>query len=100
MSQPLVSILLPAYNAENFITEAITSITDQTYSNLEIIVIDDGSTDATENKIKLIKDKRVKLIKNETNKNHILFSKQLNKELNKDKSCPLSSQRFQRLFLR
>lgn len=67
MKEPLVSILLPAYNAENFIVKAITSITEQSYSNLEIIVINDGSTDATEEKINSINDDRIKLIRNEVN---------------------------------
>ncbi|MEO6589403.1 MAG: glycosyltransferase family A protein, partial [Pyrinomonadaceae bacterium] len=40
-----VSIIIPAYNAENFIAEALESIFGQTYKNFEVIVIDDGSTD-------------------------------------------------------
>ena len=64
---PLVSILLPAYNAEKFIIEAINSITNQTYNNLEIIVINDGSTDTTEEKVNNINDDRIKLINNEFN---------------------------------
>lgn len=42
-----VSIIVPAYNAEQYIEDCIRSIQNQTYSNIEIIVIDDGSTDAT-----------------------------------------------------
>lgn len=44
---PLVSIIIPAYNAEKFITEAIDSSVNQTWPNKEIIVIDDGSSDNT-----------------------------------------------------
>lgn len=44
---PLVSILIPAYNAEQWISDAIQSALNQTWRNVEIIVIDDGSTDAT-----------------------------------------------------
>jgi glycosyltransferase involved in cell wall biosynthesis len=44
---PLVSVIIPAYNASRFIGEALNSVTTQTYSNLDIIVIDDGSTDQT-----------------------------------------------------
>jgi alpha-1,3-rhamnosyltransferase len=45
MNNPLVSILLPSYNHEKFIEEAILSIMNQTYKNIELIVIDDGSSD-------------------------------------------------------
>jgi len=44
---PLVSVIMPAFNAENFIDESLRSIFAQTFENYEIIVVDDGSTDRT-----------------------------------------------------
>lgn len=65
----LVSIIVPVYNAERFINETIQTVLDQTYTNWELILVDDASTD---NSVKLItpylkKDKRIKLLKNKTN---------------------------------
>ena len=42
---PLISIVIPAYNAANFLAEAINSALAQTYKNIEIIVVNDGSND-------------------------------------------------------
>lgn len=52
VNQPLVSVIMPTYNREDKIVVAIESVLKQTYRNVQIIVIDDGSTDATENIIK------------------------------------------------
>ena len=46
---PLVSIVIPVFNGEEFLDEAIQSAINQTYDNTEILVINDGSTDQTEN---------------------------------------------------
>lgn len=66
---PLVSVIMPAYNAEKFIVEAIESVLSQTYSALELIVIDDCSTDTTlETALEYAKkDNRVRVIRNEKN---------------------------------
>src|ERR1700741_216548 len=68
MKEPvLVSVLMPAYNAAAFIGEAISSILDQSYTNFELIIINDGSTDSTENEIALFEDERIHYFKNEKN---------------------------------
>ena len=61
------SVLIPSYNGEDIIAIGINSILAQDYSNLEIIVNDDASTDDTEKVVKKFKDKRVKFFKNKNN---------------------------------
>lgn len=56
-SNPLVSVLIPAYNHENYVQETINSIINQTYQNIELIICDDGSKDSTWNKIKELEEK-------------------------------------------
>jgi len=60
-----VSVLLSAYNAEDFIEDAIKSILEQTYGNLEVIVIDDGSTDKTLSIINQFEDPRLVIVSRE-----------------------------------
>jgi len=64
-----VSIIMPAFNAKDTIGEAIESALNGTHQNLEILVIDDGSTDGTENTVTEMaqKDQRIKYYKNPTN---------------------------------
>jgi alpha-1,3-rhamnosyltransferase len=56
-NKPLVTVLVPAYNHENFIEEAIESIITQSYKNIELIITNDGSLDKTNEKILSMEDK-------------------------------------------
>jgi glycosyltransferase involved in cell wall biosynthesis len=66
---PLVSVIMPCYNTEKYFVEAIESIINQTYKNLEIVLINDGSTDSTTELLNQYseKDKRIKIILNPVN---------------------------------
>ena len=77
---PLVSVIMPVYNFEQFISNSTASILNQSYTNFEFIIIDDASTDGTFNKLLEFKrkDKRIILIKNKKNEG---VTKSLNKAL-------------------
>lgn len=62
MRKPLVSVIIPAYNAERWIEEAIASVLGQTITDLEVLVVDDGSNDNTSNLAKGFSDQRVKVL--------------------------------------
>jgi len=64
---PLVSVLLPVFNDEKNIENSVYSILNQSYQNLELLVIDDGSTDKTLSILKNIKSKKLKLFVNSEN---------------------------------
>lgn len=66
MSTPLISVILPAYNAAPYIAEAVRSVLNQTCADLEVIIINDGSTDATEAELLKIGDRRIRYYR-ETN---------------------------------
>lgn len=67
--KPVVSVLLPTYNREDVVRTAIESILNQSFTNFEFIIVDDGSTDSTSDIIKEYakKDKRIVYVKNEKN---------------------------------
>ncbi len=62
MNEPLVSVLMPVYNMRPYLRLALTSVLEQTYRNLEVIVIDDGSTDGSLHAIADVGDPRVRIV--------------------------------------
>lgn len=70
LNSPLISIIMPCYNASQFIKESIESVLSQTYENWELIIVDDGSTDdtATIIKIYVAADNRVRYFYQENGK--------------------------------
>jgi glycosyltransferase involved in cell wall biosynthesis len=65
---PEVSIIIPTYNREDILPRAIDSVLDQTFSDFELIIVDDGSSDGTEGVIKSYSDDRLKYIRHRTNR--------------------------------
>ena len=63
----LVSIIMPSYNTALYIEKTIQSVLDQTYPNWELIIVDDCSTDNTDEVLEKIKDTRIHYLKNEKN---------------------------------
>lgn len=64
---PKLSVLMPVYNAEKFLAEAIESILTQTFTDFEFLIIDDGSTDSSLSIIRSYTDPRIRLVQNEQN---------------------------------
>lgn len=69
MNKPFISIIMPVYNAEKYVAQAIDSVLKQTYKNWELWIIDDGSKDGSERIIqnKKCTDDRIRFVKNEQN---------------------------------
>ena len=69
MQDPLISILIPFKNTETFISDCLVSITNQTYTNWELLIVDDNSTDSSFNIVNTFakKDSRITLLKNSGN---------------------------------
>lgn len=85
---PLVSVIMPAYNAEKYIEAAICSILNQTYTNLELVIVEDCSTDKTLDVVCKYTDSRITLIQNEENKG-IAYSTNLGIKLARGKYIAL-----------
>lgn len=67
MKYPKVSVIMPVYNGEKYLGEAITSILEQDFKDFEFIIINDGSTDNSERIISGFNDPRIKVVVNEKN---------------------------------
>jgi len=82
MKNPLISVIIPTYNNSSTIEDAVDSIINQTYKNLEIIIVDDNSSDDTFNKAKELqkKDERIKVVKSPIDSYR--FDKKLNRNVN------------------
>lgn len=74
--QQLVSIIIPVYNAEKYIGKTLESVLNQTYSNFEVIIIDDCGTDNSMNVVRKYADERFKIIVNNRNSG-IAYSRNL-----------------------
>ena len=59
---PYISVIMPVYNGDEYIQEAINSILNQTFTNFELIIIDDGSIDESVAIAKSYNDKRINII--------------------------------------
>ena len=75
----LFSIVIPTYNREHLIVKTINSVLNQSYNNFEIIIVDDGSTDNTEEVVRAITDKRLTYYKKENEERSIARNFGLNK---------------------
>ncbi|MCG3164385.1 MAG: hypothetical protein POELPBGB_00139 [Bacteroidia bacterium] len=71
MQQPLVSIVMPAYNAEKYIAASVQSILTQTYENFELLIADDCSTDLTKTILSNFSDSRISFHHNDNNQGYL-----------------------------
>ena len=68
LANPTVSVVIPTYNRAHLVGRAIQSVLNQTYQDFEIIVVDDGSTDNTEEVVKSFNDPRIRYIRHDQNR--------------------------------
>ena len=64
---PKVSVVIPLYNREKYVRSAVDSILSQTFSDFELLVIDDGSTDESIAVVQSYSDPRIRFVRNNTN---------------------------------
>ncbi|WP_312352087.1 glycosyltransferase family 2 protein [Sphingobacterium multivorum] len=67
MENPKISVLMPVYNGEKFLQETLDSLWNQTFTDFELVIVDDGSTDRTADIIQSQQDDRIKYYRNEYN---------------------------------
>ena len=67
MNLPLVSVVMPVYNGEKYLKEAIDSVLSQSYQNIELVIVNDGSTDSGSQIVKKYTDPRIRFVENESN---------------------------------
>ena len=66
--EPLISVVIPTYKRASTVPRAIKSVLSQTYTNLEVLVVDDCSPDDTQSVVRSIADDRIRYLRHETNK--------------------------------
>ena len=67
MKNPIVTVLMSAYNTEEFVAEAVESVLQQSFREFELLIFDDKSTDSSLNILQSFKDPRIRLVKNDEN---------------------------------
>ena len=67
-SRPRVSVVMAVYNGEPFLRETLRSILDQSFTDFEYVVVDDGSTDSSRDIVRSFEDSRIRLVENDTNR--------------------------------
>lgn len=82
MNDDLVSIIMPSWNTGRFITESINSVINQTYSHWELIIVDDCSTDNTDDIVSSFNEDRIRYFKNEKNQGAALTRNRALREAN------------------
>jgi glycosyltransferase involved in cell wall biosynthesis len=70
MTNPLVSVLMPVYNAEKYLQKSVASVLEQSFADFELIAFNDGSTDTTEAILKSFNDNRLKVLVSRTNRGY------------------------------
>ena len=71
MEQAKVSIIIPVYNGEKYINECLNSVLNETYENIEIVIVNDGSTDNTSDILNEYQENRIKIINQQKRKDYL-----------------------------